>query len=70
MKKPFYTFPAIINFADDGISISLHDLPGCLSCAMTEKQAFKNAQEVLELYLYGMEEDGEPIPAPTKRMRV
>jgi len=30
------------------------------------EEAFKNAKEALSLHLYGMEEDGEEIPAPTK----
>lgn len=60
--KDFYTFPAIFHVADDGISISFPDLPGCLPCADTMEEAFGNAREALQLHLYGMEEDGESIP--------
>ena len=28
MKKDYYLFPAIFDYADDGISISFPDLPG------------------------------------------
>lgn len=64
--KNYYRFIAIFNYAEDGISISYPDLPGCLSCAKNEEQAFKRAKEVLEFFLWGMEKDKEEIPEPTK----
>lgn len=63
--KNDYQFPAFFEPADDGISIFFPDLPGCLPCAATMEEAFKNAKEALQLHLYGMEEDGETIPAPS-----
>ncbi len=63
--QSLYCFPAIFYFDDDGISIEFPDLPGCLSCADTEEEAFQNAKEALGLHLYGMEIDGDAIPAPT-----
>lgn len=63
--KDSYRFIAVFHFADDGISISFPDLPGCLPCADTEDEALKNAREALGLHLWGMEQDGEPIPAPS-----
>lgn len=65
MYKNYYAYPAIFHYEEDGISIEFPDLPGCLPCAMTEDQAFKNAKEALGLHLFGMERDGDPIPAPT-----
>lgn len=63
--KNSYSFPAIFNVADDGISIFFPDLPGCLPCAESIDEAFKNAKEALQLHLYGMEEDKEEIPEPS-----
>ena len=63
--KDRYTFIALFTFEDDGISIEFPDLPGCLSCADTQEEALYNAQEVLGLYLVGMEDDAEEIPSPT-----
>jgi predicted RNase H-like HicB family nuclease len=63
--KERYSFIAILDYADDGISISFPDLPGCLPCADTQDEAIHNAQEALGLHLYGMEQDGDPIPEPT-----
>ena len=64
--KDRYSFIAILDYADDGISIEFPDLPGCLSCAdrNNTEQALHNAKEALGLHLWGMEKDGEEIPAP------
>lgn len=63
--KDTYIYPAVFDFADDGISIEFPDLPGCLPCADTIENAVKNAKEAMMLHLYGMEEDGDEIPEPT-----
>jgi predicted RNase H-like HicB family nuclease len=65
MSKDRYSFPAIFNYAADGISIEFPDLPGCLPAAHGTDEAFKNAREALGLHLWGMENDGEKIPVPS-----
>ena len=62
MLKAYYAYPAIFNYAEDGISIEFPDLPGCLPCASSDKEAFKSAKEALGLHLFGMEQDGDDIP--------
>lgn len=64
--KDTYVFPAVFHEEDDGISIAFPDLPGCLPCANDMEEAFTHAKEALQLHLYGMEEDGEDIPAPSR----
>lgn len=64
MKKR-YTFVAILTEEEKGISIEFPDLPGCCPCAETMEQALDNAKEALGLHIWGMEQDGEPIPEPT-----
>ena len=64
--KDTYVYPAVFYDEPDGISIEFPDLPGCLPCADTMEEAFRNAKEALQLHLYGMEEDGEPIPEPSR----
>lgn len=64
--KNTYSYIAIFDYADDGISIKFPDLPGCLSCADTDKEALYMAKDVLGLHMYGLEEDGEEIPEPTE----
>lgn len=65
MKNDNYIFPAIFDYADDGISIEFPDLPGCLSCASSDSEALHNAKEVLRGWLLVSEQEGEDIPAPT-----
>ncbi|KLU59165.1 hypothetical protein CEB3_c41510 [Peptococcaceae bacterium CEB3] len=64
MLKDRYIFPAIFDYADDGISIDFPDLPGCLPCAHSTEEAMKNAREAMALHLYSMEKDGDEIPEP------
>ena len=65
MLPNYYSYPAIFYYDPDGISIEFPDLPGCLPCASTTEEAFRNAKEAMGLHLYGMEQDGDPIPAPS-----
>ena len=65
MKKR-YEFVAVMDYAEDGISIFFPDLPGLLPCADTTEEAVKNAKEALGLHLYGMEQDKEEIPEPSR----
>lgn len=51
--------------AGNGFSVYFPDLPGCASYGDTLSEAQKNAQDALGLHLYGMEKDGDPIPAPS-----
>ena len=70
MPKDRYIYPAIFDYADDGISIEFPDLPGCLPCAHTTEDAIKNAREALGLHLYCMEKDKDEIPEPTPIVKI
>ena len=63
--KDVYIYPAIFDYADDGISIEFPDLPGCLPCASTTDEAVKNAKEAMGLHLWGMEKDNDEISMAT-----
>lgn len=64
MKK--ITYPGVFEpAAGGGFSVYFPDLPGCISYGATLAEAQKNAQDALMLHLYGMEKDGDPIPAPS-----
>ena len=60
-----YVFPAIFHFADDGISVTFPDLPGCFSYGNDEIHALSNTKEALELHIFGLEDDKETIPTPS-----
>ncbi|MBD7937149.1 type II toxin-antitoxin system HicB family antitoxin [Cytobacillus sp. Sa5YUA1] len=63
--KNSYVFPAIFDYADDGISVEFPDLPGCLTFGNTDEEALEMAKEAMGLHLYSMEKDGDLIPNPT-----
>lgn len=66
MKKDYYIYPAIFDYAEDGISISFPDLPGCISCAKTDEEALYMAKDALGLYIACSEEDNEKLNKPSK----
>ena len=68
--KDVYTFPAIFNYADDGISIKFPDLPGCLSCADDNDEAVYMATDALSLRLFSDEQDNTPIPEPSDVLEI
>lgn len=64
--RDFYIYPAVFDYADDGISVFFPDLPGCLTCGKSDEEASKMAEDVLGLYLCGIEESDDEIPEPSK----
>lgn len=63
-----YMFPAIFDPGSDGsggYTITFPDLPGCITEGSDLNEAMYMAKDVLEGFLYSMEEDGEEIPGPT-----
>ncbi|MGG1517469.1 type II toxin-antitoxin system HicB family antitoxin [Paenibacillus oryzisoli] len=65
MPKDRYIFPALFDYADDGITVTFPDLPGAITCGDTDDEALQMSKECLVLHLYGMERDNDTIPAPT-----
>lgn len=53
-----------------GYTVTFPDLPGCITEGDSLEEALSMAQEALQLHLYGMEEDGDEIPAPTPPEKV
>lgn len=63
--KDNYVYPAVFDYAEDGISISFPDLPGCFSCAYSDEEALYMAKEALRGWLLVSEESGDTIADPT-----
>ncbi len=61
-----YIFPCVFTYEEEQINVSFPDLPGCFSYGNTEKEAFYNAKEALEGYLYLSELEKEDIPKPSE----
>ena len=66
MYSDQYIFPCVFIYEDDEISVYYPDLDGCVTSGANEHEAFSNAKTALTLHLYGMEQDNEPIPTPSK----
>ena len=65
MKKN-YRYVALFSVDGNGTNISFPDLPGCVASAKKNEDVYKQAQTILALYLSGMEQDNEIIPAPSR----
>lgn len=61
-----YIFPFVLIQKENKLVGDFPDLPGCIACGDTEEELLKNAKEAMALHLYGMEEEGYEIPAPSK----
>lgn len=65
MNKDNYIYPAVFDYAEDGISISFPDLPGCFSCAGSDEAAYFMARDAMRGWLLVAEKYGDEIAAPT-----
>lgn len=60
-----FTYSAVFEPTESGYSVYFPDLPGCVSFGEDFEEAQKQAAEALGLHIFGMEEDGDEIPAPS-----
>ena len=67
MKKPDrYFYPAVFTYEPgQEIAVVFPDLD-CATSGETDDEALLSARELLGAVLYGLEQDGETIPAPTE----
>lgn len=66
MLKDRYVFPAVFDYATDGITVMFPDLPGCITTGDSDEEALLMAKDALMLRLFSDEADGVKIPVPTK----
>lgn len=64
------TYIAVLEPSSDGYGVYFPDLPGCVTFGETVEAAIELAEEALSLHIYGMEKDGDTIPAPSKSPKV
>ena len=64
------SYPAVFEPSGEGYSVYFPDLPGCISYGNSFEEAQSEAADALGLHLYGMEKDGEEIPAPSQNPEV
>ncbi|MGL4942419.1 MAG: type II toxin-antitoxin system HicB family antitoxin [Thermoguttaceae bacterium] len=56
------TYAAVFEPTKNGYSVYFPDVPGCISVGDTLEDAKREAADALALHLYGMTEDGQPLP--------
>ena len=54
-----------LTYSEGGYGIYYPDLSGCISYGANIEEAQINAQEALQLHVYGMEKDGKELPEPS-----
>ena len=66
MKKPErYFYPAVFTYEDgQEIAVVFPDL-GCATSGTDDVDAMLSARELLGLHMWGLEDDGDEIPAPS-----
>ncbi|ADY56936.1 Uncharacterized protein family UPF0150 [Syntrophobotulus glycolicus DSM 8271] len=64
------TYLAVFEPTESGYSVYFPDLPGCVSFGEDFEKAQKQAVDALGLHIYGMEKDGDEVPAPSKSPQV
>lgn len=62
------TYLAILEPSSDGFGVFFPDLPGCISFGSSLAEAQINAQEALELHIYGMEKENDTLPNPSQNL--
>ncbi|MGP1570131.1 MAG: type II toxin-antitoxin system HicB family antitoxin [Eubacteriales bacterium] len=65
MKKERYFYPAVFNYDEQEIAVTFPDLDVATS-GIDEKDALISARELLGTVLFGLEEDNENIPKPSR----
>lgn len=69
-KADRYFYPAVFTYeSGQEIAVDFPDLK-CATSGVNDDDAFLSARELLGCVLYGLEEDGENIPAPTPLSQV
>lgn len=64
---PKYIYPAVFDPNENGgLTVTFPDLPGCVTEGGDLDEAMLMAAEAMALHLYGMEDDGDPIPTASK----
>ena len=64
MAQRFY--PAVLERGERGtFGVWLPDFPGCAAAAVSQEDAMAKAQDALALFVEGMAERDEPLPAPS-----
>jgi predicted RNase H-like HicB family nuclease len=57
-------YAVLFEKTETGYSAHVPDLPGCVAAGATFEETASLMRKAIQMHLAGMQEDGEPIPAP------
>ncbi len=57
-----YTIILEPNYPEEGFTIRVPALPGCITYGRTREEALSRAREAIEGFIEGLEKAGEPVP--------
>lgn len=62
-----YVYPVIFEEAEEGgYNVSVPDIPGVFTCGDDMAESIEMAEDAIEMMLADYEDEGKPIPAPSK----
>lgn len=66
------SYPIIMYWSpeDHAYLVEVPDLPGCMADGPTEGKAIANARIIIQEWIDFSQELGNPIPAPSERLRL
>lgn len=59
-----HRFLVVIEKANRNYSAYSPDLPGCVATGTTPQKVKENIRKAIEMHIFGLQEDREPIPKP------
>lgn len=57
-----YTVILESNYPEEGYTVRVPALPGCITYGRTKEEALERAKEAIEGFIEGLQKAGEPIP--------
>ncbi|MDO9712465.1 type II toxin-antitoxin system HicB family antitoxin [Paracraurococcus lichenis] len=60
-----YAYPAEVEEAADGVTVTFPDVPGAVGCGPDRTQALASGADALASILAAMVDDGEVVPVPS-----
>jgi len=57
-----YTIILEPNYSEEGYTVRVPALPGCITYGRTREEALERAKEAIEGFIEGLQKAGEPVP--------
>ena len=64
-NKQLYIYPAIASKSGSNYVVYFPNFPGCIATGATLDETLYLAKEGLPMHIWGMEQDGDSLPAPS-----